>query len=395
MTWNQISKEVRVPIANKPDADYEPKTEFDTFSDGDYNISGITWITTDDQGAPCFVPSKGMAPVVARYRSMIGEKDGPPGSVSPGEVSLLVRAFGCNPAKLPDRDRDPVAFLIAARELVNNSGSTVKVTVSGGWVSSVKGMDLPADSYFIFNFGGVSTKDDEGLPFARVGTYGRWFGVNLIVAGDIQQKPTPYDGVGTFVIVPYGLTVNADGIPSYEVKEDGQWTGSAFQFYRFARAFAPGLEQADFGNVENVLPELDKLARDADVRAIGQVTRSRSGRIGVNISSLQALDGDNPVVSTPQAPKEELPVRNVEDEIAEVPSLQDIYSVITTLCGKPAFGNGSLTAPGKAWCKENLKPFLSEKRWPARFTDWTDAQRTAVLAHLMSSMPAATDDSDF
>lgn len=385
-----------MPITNKPDPDYEPEP-FATFKDGKYDVNGIRWITNDDQGAPCFVPSKGLSPIVARYTSLIGEKDGPPGSVAPSEIALLVKSFGADPTKLPDRERDPTAYLITARDLINNVGAAVPVTVSGGWIQSVKGMDLPPDSYFVFEFGGISTKNDEGNPAPRPGTYGNWFGANLIVTGDVQQRATPYDGVSTFMIVSYGLVVNEHGLPEYETDENQKWTSNAYQFYRFARAFAPGLEEEDFGDVDNVLPELEELARKAKRsgrRVLGQVTRAKkSGRIGVNVGSLQAL-GETETVTVKGTTEEQLPERHIEDEVKEPPTLKDIFKTIDGLCGEAAFtGGGELTTAGKSWCKENLKAFLQEKRWPARFTDWNDEQRTAVLLHLMSM--TSSDEPDF
>lgn len=385
-----------MPIKNRPDPEYEPESQFDTFADGKHPVTGITWITNDEEGAPIFVANKGRTPLVARYRSILeSEESGPPGSVSPAEVIMLVKAFGGDPSKLPDREVDPTAFLMAARDQINNSDKVVSVTVSSGWINHVPGMNLPPDKYFTFQYAGITTKNDEDQISWKEGQYGKWFGANLRVVGDLQLRSTPYDGYEQFVMVSYGLTVNEQGTPEYatRVKEGTSqkvWTSAAVGFSKFVAAFAPQIEQADFQDVHNILPELNELGLREQRRAVGQVTRSKTGFINVNISSLASIE--EAPLPMPEDEDEKPAERDVEDEVKETDTLGQIYDLIDTGAGKGAFSNGSLNAKGKQWCKEHLKPFLTEHGMKARMDAWTDEEQKKVLSFLRSEVGAEEED---
>lgn len=382
-------------IKNAPDPDYEPSTDFSSFTDGSYEINGISWITNDDSGAPIFVASKGWAPLVARYRSVMADgSDGPPGSVSPGEVAMLVRVFGADPSKLPDRDADPTAFLIAARDMINSTGKVLKVTVKDGWVNHIPGMGLPVDKYFTFELDALAPREDD-VPTQREGQYGPWFIVNLRVVGDLQQRPTVYDGYRCASFVNYGLIVNEQGELEYESRETKSgakdWTSAAVRLHKVIVAFAPTLETDEiaFASVNNILPELEQEALRLRRRAVGQVTKDSKGRIGVKIESLAAIDPDLPPMPAPE-PEKELPARDVEDEVVEPPSMEQVYAVIGNLCTEKAFdASGNLTTAGKNWCREHLKPFLKEKGYPAKLSEWTESIRTDILDFLN---PSGSDD---
>jgi len=355
-----------MPITNRPDPDYKPENQ-QSFSDGEYTVNGISWVTKDESGAPIFKVRKNSASLYAVYRTVVGEKDGPPGSVSPAQVSILVRAFGGDPEKLPDKEQDPTAYLLAARDLINNQNKKVKVIVRGGWVQEIPGMSLPVDKYFTFEIGRFTSKNEMDEISWVEGDYGPWFGVEFVAVGNMYQKPTPYDGVTIWDSVGYGLAVDSEGNPTFATKADGQWTSAAVGISKFISAFIPEALDYEFSTPTNILPELWDIYRRNRKRAVTQVIKRKSGRVCLNISGLVSVE-EAQASESPQ----EVPARDVEDEIKEDASLEGVYALISEGLGKKAFdSSGSLNKDGKAWCKENLKPFLVEKGYPASFSKWT------------------------
>lgn len=381
-----------MPITNRPDPEYVPE-EFETFSDGKYPTIGIRWFSVDDQKAPIFMSGKGRQPLVAMYRTLLeDDRDGPPGSVSPAEVVMLVKAYGGDPKNLPDREEDPTAFLMAARDTINSSDKVVTIAVKDGWVSNTPGLNLPPDKYFTFGYAGISTKTDD-IPAPREGQYGKWFGVNLRVVGDLQQRPTPYDGYEQFVFVSYGLVVE-EGTPTYETRsKEGSsqksWTSAAVQTSRLIAAFAPTVEQVEFQDPHNILPELEVEAKRLQRRAVGQVV-SNKGRVRVSVTSLAPIDPDPLPMPSSRDVEDEVPEHEVGDVMGQ------IYALIEALCpgktydkngkliGKAFDKDGVLTSNGKAWCKEVLKPYLKGKSYPSRFTSWTTTMQEDILGFLKS-----------
>ena len=374
-----------MPITNRPDPNYEPE-ERTSFSDGKYSINGIAWVSNDDSGAPIFKVRKNSTALYAIYRTVtVDGKDGPPGSVSPAQVSVLVSAFGGDPDKLPDREEDPTAYLISARDMINSQNKVLEVTVQGGWVQEIPGMSLPVNKYFTFELNRITTKNeqDELCWVESKQGYGPWFGVELVAVGSMNQKPTPYDGVTVWDIVSYGLTVSPEGDPTFETNANGKWTSAAVATDRFIAAFVPDVVNYEFSNPANILPEIWELYKRNRRRAVTQVIkRGKSNRVGVNISGLVSTEDDG-MVEPKQEETKEAPARDVETETQEPASMAGVYDLISKGLGQKAFDSaGNLNDAGKAWCKENLKPFLTEKHYPAAFSRWTPEMTNDVYAFL-------------
>jgi len=396
-----------MPILKRPDPDFEPEPEFTTFKDGSYTIKAIQWMTKDDEDAPIFVNRKD-GQLTARYRTIQENgEDGPPGSLGPAEVPLLVRAFGGKPGKLPKREGDPTAFLIAARDMVNSLEKPIKVKVESGWIQYIPGMSLPPDKYFTFLFHGVATKNELDEPSWRKGQYGRWFGVNLEVAGNVQQKPTIYDGLIRFCIVSYGLHENTDGQPEFDVNEGGKWTGAAVGTNKFITAYAPTLYEEQFGDPNNICPELDKIGRDLGRKCVGMTKRDKAGRVKIDVGSLSSIDEDPDPFFEAEEPdaKEEvkedgatkeakdLPSRNVEDETPIIDRIKDYWSQCAK--GEAFDKSGKLTAKGKTWAGKTLKPFLQKNKIKARIETWNDDQMQNIENFMKADLGLDDDGSDF
>lgn len=373
-----------MPLQNRPDPNYEVE-EFTTFADGKYKLSGIQWFTLDEEGAPIFVVQKNSTNLVARFRGIVsGADDGPPGSVSVGEVALLVKAFGGDPDKLPPRD-DPAAFLIAARDAINNSEKTLEVVVSGGWINRIPGMSLPVNKYFQFEVSRFTTADDVGEVAPKEGSWGRYFGVEFKVVGDMQGHPTKFDGATIWESIGYGLRVGKEGQPEFITKDDGGWVSAAVQTSRFLEAFCPTIFESEFRDTNNILPEVSEEIRRSAEKAVTQVVKkARSNRVGLNVGGF-ALVGDKPPMP------EELPTRDVEDEAAELPMMEQIYKLIDKGAGGEGFSGGKLNAAGKKWCKENLSEFLVKKGFGKKFDAWTEGMQTEILTYLLGILRVDAD----
>lgn len=381
-----------MPITNRPDPDYEPE-ELQSFADGQYKVNGIHWFTADEEGAPIFVVQANSTNLVARYRTVMSDSDGPPGSVTPGEIPLLVKAFGGDPKQLPSRD-DPSAFLIAARDLVNKASKNVTVTVAGGWVTHIPGMSLPKDKYFRFRVSRITTRNEQEQPAWKEGTYGRYIGIEFVVASDMAGNKSPYDGATIWESISYGLKADDSGNPTFTRKDDGSPTPAAAQTDRFLGAFCPSIYEAGFENPGNVMPEFWELYKKDKREALTQVIQvgRDSKRIGLNVYGFAAVDagadaGDSTV---------EMPSRDVNDEAKGGSLLQQVYDLIETVTPERAFdAGGKLNKVGKAWCKINLAPFLTERSWPKRFDMWDADQQSAVLEHLTNVVGGDDDGEDF
>lgn len=366
-----------MPIKNRPDPNYE-SPDRKTFDDGKYKVNGIVWVTMDDADAPIFKVRKNSATLYSVYRmALVNGEDGPPGSVTPGEVPLLVRAFGADPTKLPDKESDPTAYLISAKTLINATMKELQVTVKGGWVQDVPGMSLPADSYHMFEISRINTKNDEGEISWIKGEYGPFFAAEMVVVANMHGKPSMYDGARISTFVSYGMTVDAEGDPTFEKTSDGGWTSAAVATSKFLAAFVPSAYELSFTDPSNILPEVWEEYTRNRRRGITMVSRNKKGRIIFNMKGLVPADTELPPMDAPEES------RDVADEATEPDIMRKIYALIDEKAGGGAFGSdGKLTPKGKTWCKGDFKAFIKANGYKASFDAWDDKTRVAVLAFL-------------
>lgn len=365
-----------MPIGGVPTKEDIEKAEAGRrqYEDGDYTVVSIKWFDDDkhtDDGDPIFVPQDDE--LVARCRMLPdGEEDGPPFSVRPGEVLALARAFGVDVAKKewPDVDKDSSRFLVAVERATIKADKEVKVTVKGGWVSYVPGMSLPRDEEFQLVYAGCFTKNDEGKLSWVDMTYGRSAILGFKVIGDLDGDKTPYNGYVQRVFVPYGFSVDPDdpSMPTFESDEKGTTT-AAVTCYNLILAMCPDLlEITKWNDPANIMPEWDFAARAECIILKGETVWSKkAGDVRMWANSIKARYKDKRAFDKPE-PKEleeELPSRDVEDEVKEESSLIDqLYKVITDeVAPKKAFDSaGKLTKAGGAWCTKHIRPLLEDKK---------------------------------
>lgn len=348
------------------------------YEDGEYTVTSIAWFADEqhtDDGDPIFVVQGDE--LVARCRMLSeGSEDGPPFSLRPGEILAMARAFGVDITKTewPDSEKDSSRFLSAVERAIAKAGKEVKVTVKGGWVSYVPGMSLPRDEEFQLVYAGCFTKNDEGKPSWVEMTYGPSSIMGFKVIGDLDGDKTPYNGYVQRVFVPYGLVVDTDdpSMPTFQTDEKGTTT-AAVTCYNLIIAMCPDLlENTKWGDPANIMPEWDKMGKESNVILKGETVWSKkAGDVRMYANSIKARYKDQRPYQTSEKPskpieqEEELPSRDVEDEVKEESSLIDqLYKVIADeIAPKKAFDSkGKLTAAGKKWCSDNIRPLLEAKK---------------------------------
>ena len=78
----------------------QPKSSFPTFETGTYEENGLTFFTVGSDGNP-YYKVRADGSFFCNYNTYNGEEQGPPGSVAPDGLPLLVHAFGGDPGQLP------------------------------------------------------------------------------------------------------------------------------------------------------------------------------------------------------------------------------------------------------------------------------------------------------
>ena len=339
------------------DPDYEPEeSQFEQYTDGKYPVKGLSLFTQDESGSPIFVAQSGSR-LVARYRTVLEDGgDGPPGSVDRGEVPLLVKAFGGDVSQLPPYNQ-PNRRLEVAQTLINESNKVITVTVSNGWISDVPGMRI-VPGYYQFRYVCIGTTNAMGEPSWRSGQYGPFVIVEMEIVGDAQGGPSPYDHVRVRSFLNYPLEV-VDGGLQWQVTQSGAYTAASWRFSEFARKVAGneffGIDDSDFENIENVMPELHDLAAANDVAYIGAVEKDKKGRSVLRLGLLQPV-GDMPEIVSVEEVEEE--------EELESEAVQELYKMIEKLCPEKAFdADGKLTPDAVSWWKEfsNIDPSDGEE----------------------------------
>lgn len=348
-------------------AKLKPKGQ-DTFEAGIYEVEGIDrWITTDSNGTPIWVDQKWGDDyvLVARYvtyKDTIedGEKvrnEGPPGSIQPHDLALLVAAFGGDPSKLPDQIDSTKALLVAEEE-INKSDKVSKVKVRDkGWISTVYDMFLPKGVY-AFKFDGLQPRNN-GAPYWRENkryntesVIAKLKVVGEVVEGEIENSI--FEGV----------------------TQDAWLTRTALYVMR---ALVPTVYDSMLGAREDELKNLETMAYEEDPIIIGEVNyrnqEDNTPRL-IRKSLRVHAEGEN----LPSKP-EKSPVSVLEEFIEE--STED-----------QAFAGGELTSEGKAWCKENLAEPCEQHGIPKEFDKMTKEQIIVLLHELGADDRAQELDSD-
>jgi len=351
--------------------------QYATYEAGVYEgVTHVEFFTKDQHGNPIFKAKErqGKPGLVSYYRIWMGEEQGPPGSVNPGDVSLLVRAFGADPALLPAQD-DP-AFLATAEQLIADVDTLVTLyahkggTSDSAWVRTVYGAELPADQDFLFMFDGV-TSQKNGVPIWYDGDYGEYARLNLKVWANGDGSPTHFAGAScTLYVNRPAMTI--------------------------LRALLGTTMEALLGPPEGELAMLDKMATDENgTRVIfaRNVMKANGKGTTIDKTSLQAVNPNGPfpgaVQRQPVAPAAPAPFAPAAAPIVAAPTaptvtvkpqsqaMTALRSAIAggtvTLHGAQAYdAAGRLTEHGKAWCAKHLKPISVAEGLPNKFANMTD-----------------------
>lgn len=387
-----------------------PRPKYPVYEAGVYEgVTRVEFFSQDAHGNPIFKAKerRGVVERVAYYRTWMGENQGPPGSVSPGDVSLLVRAFGGDPTQLPAQD-DP-AFLATAERLIAEANDLVTLyahkgpTSDSAWVRTVYGAELPADQSFLFLFGGVTSRKD-GVPIWYGGDYGDYARLNLTVWATGDGTPTH------FVNASCTLYVNRPAMT-------------------ILRALLGTTMTALLGPSEGELAMLDKMATDENgTRVIfaNIVMKSNGKGTTIDKTTLQAVDPKGPfpctfVGTSPARPAASTPTPTVAPTqsapVAAVPTAPTVTvkpqsQAMTALRAVIAGGTkreqdreaydaaGNITAAGKSWCAKHLKPISKEKGLTNKFAGMDDTTCTAYVLGLdrrdilveMGILPADDDE---
>ena len=343
-------------------------------------VTHIEFFTKDRAtGRPIFKAKDrgGQPSLVSYYRIFMGDKEGPPGSVSPGDVSLLVHAFGGDPARLPAQD-DPT-FLAVAEQLIGESDTLVTLYAHKGpssdsaWVRTVYGAELPADHAYLFMFDGVTSRKD-GQPIWYDGEWGQYARLNLKVWANGDGSPTHFAGA------TQTLYVNRPAMT-------------------ILRALLGSTMTALLGPVDGELRMLEEMATSQNgTRLIyANIIMKANGKgTTVDKTTLQAIDAKGPFpaaiyapVAAPQpvpsqpappvapaapVPTPTSPTVTVKPQSAAMTALRAVIAGGTReSLGADAFdGAGNITTHGKSWCATHLKPISQAKRLTNKFAEMTD-----------------------
>jgi len=344
----------------------QPKSSFPTFETGTYEENGLTFFTVGSDGNP-YYKVRADGSFFCNYNTYNGEEQGPPGSVAPDGLPLLVHAFGGDPGQLPaifldNGDPNPDA-LIEAERLIKSAAKVIDVYaykregVQSAWIQRINAATLPVGEYLFRPGGVVSRKGGEAVWYD-----GKW---------------------GEHARVQLTVDCNADGSPSaFQYSAVTVYVNkSAFVLYR---ALFPD-QMAAFGDDANVLNTMETSLLQSSHYIFGAITEKEVTR-GNRKALVARLDNNSlRVVSKPthKAPKQ---TTQVATERASLWS--KLHQAITEGCqadhAVPAFlpGLDTLTDQGKTWCTVNLKPIAKAQGIPTKFSALTDGNIKSYLLAL-------------
>jgi hypothetical protein len=323
------------PIERIPD-DYEPQ-EFEQFPDGNVAISGIRWFTLDDDQMPMFVVQTGGGTqrMTARYRGIqTNGEDGPPASIDRGQLPFLVKAFGADPAELPGYNQSQARLEVAQR-LINAAGTEVIVNVRDGWIQWFPGTELPP-GYYRFVYRGCLTRNQLGEPSWKEGQYGPYSMLQMECVSDSVGNPTAWDKCKVLERMNYALEVE-DGQMMWTKTPQGSFTAAAVYMQNFMVATCgPDILDEGFDNIENVMPEVDRAAKEQARVLMGVVERSTRGRKRciLRLGQLVPVPEKQETLATATTPAD--PLTDVLNEQFE---------------GKAFSADGKLSDDAKAWLR--------------------------------------------
>ena len=342
-------------------------SKFETFEAGTYNATRITWFSRDSSGNPIFKAVGKSGWLVAQYRTSVGEKDGPPGSVTPDDLALFAYTFGCDISNLPT---DRTAALIAVEEMIAaQTDISVPVYVGKkGWISNIPGMQLPEETY-LFERDRIATRKN-GVPEWYNGQWGDYIKVGLTVIALADGTETPFKGTSACQI----------------------WVMRKPKLV--VRALLPTATAAILGPEEDELEHIDAALKEENTTSyiVGTICVAEGKtRPTIDPLSLRAVPKSGVIfrAAAPHTPANATAPK-ATTAAAYSPHVMVLREAVEKGCNQgvspdPAFGaDGKLTKSGRAWCGANLKPIATKMSLTTAFGDMDLETVQTYLAELGS-----------
>lgn len=356
-----------------PDDYQAPAPEQTVWTDGEYAVKGMGWVTQDDRQNPILKATKKGRMVSILHFKLADGKDGPPMSLELGEMGTFAKAMGVDVKTLPvvptlDRPGKIAEYLRAVEDGVNNAEKAITVVVSGGWVNTVPGMDVLGYIYFVPDaFVSRDEVDDEPTFLPSQWGDGKYFVVRFEVVGGEGGGPSPFMGAKFVESLPYAFVVKegSDGQITADwertAKDGVSYTSGAVANARLMQPTAPDMfaDDAIFENPANVLPQWWREASKKRIVLKGSRVRSTAakskGKPKLDWSSVEAAIGFNAsaqaVINKP-LPK---PVEDVDIDDQARRLLRRLMTMMTSPADAFEGNMYNLTLAGKEIARTYLK----------------------------------------
>lgn len=361
--------------------DYEP--EYEKFPAGKYKATGIVWTSLDNRENPVLVTQNDR--MVGRLSFTIaGYEEGPPMSLTVGEMALLVKAFGADIEKLPpmpslDKPGTVSKYMRGVEELINAANKEVDIEVSDkGWVNadSVGGMNVVG--YIYFDYDDILPNEETGEIEPIAGEWGDYFITRWKVAGGEGGGPSPFTGATFLETFTYAIISNEENKVDWARTSSGGYSWPAVALSRMMTLTAPSMfeEGREPENPKNLLPEWDRLAKRQMQRLKGQRAKTKKGKIRMDWPNVEPVfDIPKPTIVPTQTA--------VSDRDVEARGL--LRPLLDALAGTNAFEGNTwdLTMAGTEAARTHLAPLKTRGVIPhGRIPELTAEEVMAIFENI-------------
>jgi len=364
----------------------ERDTSYESFDEGKYVVTFGEFWPKDDGGLPIpkLVNWGGEDVMIVRYRTVTTEGEGPPGSINVEELSLLMRAFGCDPSKLPKDIQENLddALMEACIQLEDSKADTVVHVNKAGWIYKVEGMALPSGEAMLFRLARFTSRNEEGIPCPKPSEKNPSWGLRFFVK--VKVVGGDWDGAEVPCLVPYPYEV-VEGELTLPMKRD-KATGEQIptkaheRIVKFEQRFLDDEYDPESGAIDNVVATMAK--HISQKLALGQVNDWG----WVDLDSLmkppaQLKTEVKGEVQPPLSEEEEEALSKIEyDTIgdAQLRDLMDKHARTSVFVE----GSWKFTKDGLKWAKDVLAGWSDKHDLPRLISKWNKEQR-ALVARLL------------
>jgi hypothetical protein len=369
--------------------DYEPPQggEFENLPDGKYQVKGIQWFSTTDEGFPCLVSQvNGM---VGRLRFIqIDGENGPPMGLPLHQMPLLIKAFKGDIKNLPpipeETDANSVGqYMQYIATCINEKETELEIEQKDNWVNDVPGMAIETPGYYIFRpIEVVSTLEEKGMEPGWFDTMyeGKVIGQAVTYLCEILSnqlgKPSPFSGCLFSIRIPYGFEVK-EGELRWLSTEEGKWRKDAKRASRWYQKTVPDFFE-DFNplDIHNVVSYwIDKADLPLNHGLIGMLD-SKTSKNGFRYYLMEPLGID--VAEGFEVKDSKTKTKKVEKTSSSDDALlsgdyqmhlksQEIFAeFFKKLHGKTVISKGEFTKEGVKFAKQTLTPLREAGKIPAK-----------------------------